>query len=87
MAFLPINGAKFNFQVPPSDIPAVMTPEQAVAAGQILGARKLVPIHYGVSGMNTYVEYPSAEAAFLEQAKKRALAVEVLAAGSWLPEE
>ncbi len=49
-AFLPINGARFSWRQPTSDIPAVLTPEQAVAAAVILGARQIVPIHFGVSG-------------------------------------
>lgn len=37
--------------------PGVLTPEQAVATAAILGPRRLVPIHYGVSGIaEEYVE-------------------------------
>ena len=83
-AFLPINGAKFSWRQPASDIPAVLTPEQAVAAGIITGAKLVVPIHYGVSGAEGYEEYPNAEATFVEAAKKRKLPVEILKPGDWI---
>lgn len=83
-AFLPINGAKFSWLKPQSDIPAVMTPEQAVAAGVVLGARLAVPIHYGVSGADSYEERANAEAAFVEIARKRNLPVEIAKPGEWL---
>src|SRR5690606_15560969 len=56
VAFLPINGARFGWRQPVSGLPGVLTPEQAVAAASILGARTLVPIHYGVAGMQDYEE-------------------------------
>ena len=83
-AFLPINGAKFSWRQPASDVPAVLTPEQAVAAGIVLGAKLVVPIHYGVSGAEGYAEYPNAEAAFIEIAKKRKLPIEILKPGEWM---
>jgi L-ascorbate metabolism protein UlaG (beta-lactamase superfamily) len=45
----PINGAIVDFphQQPPSPLPAAMEPEQAALAGELLGARTVVPIHYG----------------------------------------
>lgn len=45
----PINGAVVDFphQQPPSPLPAAMDPEQAALAGELLGARVVVPIHYG----------------------------------------
>ncbi|MCE7009571.1 MBL fold metallo-hydrolase [Kibdelosporangium philippinense] len=57
-AFLPINGAAVNFphRQPASPLPAVLTPGQAVVAGMILGARQVVPIHYGIEGQPAYVE-------------------------------
>jgi len=47
-AFLPVNGAMTDFphRQPTSGIEACLDPEQAVAAARILGARRLVPIHY-----------------------------------------
>lgn len=47
-AFLPVNGvvASFPHRQPASGLEASLVPEQAVAAARILGARRLVPIHY-----------------------------------------
>jgi L-ascorbate metabolism protein UlaG (beta-lactamase superfamily) len=44
----PINGAVVSFPhlQPPSPLAAAMEPEQAALAGELLGARMLVPIHY-----------------------------------------
>jgi L-ascorbate metabolism protein UlaG (beta-lactamase superfamily) len=60
-----------------------MTPEQAAAAGVVLGAKLVIPIHYGVSGADSYEELANAEAAFIEIAKKRNLPVEILKPGEW----
>ena len=45
----PINGARVNFPhlQPPSPLTAAMEPEQAAIAGELLGARTVIPIHYG----------------------------------------
>lgn len=47
-AFLPVNGAitSFPHRQPASGLEASLSPEQAVAAARILGARRLIPIHY-----------------------------------------
>jgi L-ascorbate metabolism protein UlaG (beta-lactamase superfamily) len=47
-AFLPVNGAMTSFphRQPASGIEASLSPEQAAAAARILGAERLVPIHY-----------------------------------------
>jgi L-ascorbate metabolism protein UlaG (beta-lactamase superfamily) len=49
VVFAPINGAVVDFphQQPPSPLPAAMEPEQAALAGELLGARTVVPMHYG----------------------------------------
>ena len=49
LACLPVNGARVDFphRQPATDVPAVMTPEQAVAAARVLRAGALVPMHYG----------------------------------------
>ena len=83
-AFLPINGALFGWRKPESGVPAVLTPEQAAAAGAILGARLIVPIHYGVAGADAYTEVPDAEAALLEAARRRGVGVEIVRPGDWL---
>ena len=45
----PINGARVTFphRRPPSPLPAVMDPQQAALAAELLRAERLVPIHYG----------------------------------------
>jgi L-ascorbate metabolism protein UlaG (beta-lactamase superfamily) len=83
-AFLPINGARFAWRKPYSEVPAVMTAEQAVAAAVVLGARLIVPIHHGVNGAEGYSEQPSPEAALLQAAKRRDVPVELAHPGQWL---
>jgi L-ascorbate metabolism protein UlaG (beta-lactamase superfamily) len=83
-AFLPINGARFGWRKPVSDVPAVMTPEQAVAAAVVIGARLLVPIHSGVVGGEDYQEVSHPEAALLKVARERKMAVEIVHPGEWL---
>lgn len=83
-AFLPINGARFSWRKPVSDVPAVMTAEQAVAAAAVIGARRIVPIHYGVAGADGYAEDPHAERELLAHAARRGIAVQILRPGAWL---
>ena len=83
-AFLPINGARFSWRQPASDIPAVMTAEQAVAAAVVLGARLIVPIHYGIVGAEGYAEMPNPAGALIEAAARRNVAVELARPGEWL---
>jgi len=49
VVFAPINGAVVDFPhlQPPSPLAAAMEPEQAAVAAEALGARTLVPMHYG----------------------------------------
>jgi L-ascorbate metabolism protein UlaG (beta-lactamase superfamily) len=83
-AFLPINGARFRSRAPFAEVPAVMTPEQAVAAAVVLGARRLVPIHFGVVGADDYEEQPDVEASVVEWGRRRRVAVEMLRPGDWV---
>lgn len=48
IALLPINGPVVDFpnRRPPSPAPVAMTPEDAALAGELLQARRVVPIHY-----------------------------------------
>jgi L-ascorbate metabolism protein UlaG (beta-lactamase superfamily) len=83
VAFLPINGARINAgRVVDDGIPAVLTPEQAVIAAKQLGARRLVPIHYGQPDPPSYIEIDHP----LERLKAAAgpLPLTVLQAGEWL---
>lgn len=84
VAFLPINGARFGWRQPAAEVPSVMTPEQAVAAAVVLGARLVVPIHYGVSGAEGYEEDPQAAARVVEIARQRHVAVQLLRPGEWV---
>lgn len=56
IAFVPINGAVVDFphQQPPSRLPAVMEPEHAALAGELLGASTVVPMHYGGFAFEPY---------------------------------
>lgn len=49
VAFLPVGGAVVDLpsRQPPSPLPAGMDPGQAAVAAKLLGARAVVPIHYG----------------------------------------
>ncbi len=52
----PVNGAAVDFPhlQPPSPLAAAMEPEQAAIAGELVGARTLVPIHYGGYGVDPF---------------------------------
>jgi L-ascorbate metabolism protein UlaG (beta-lactamase superfamily) len=58
VAALPINGAVVNAPhlQPQSNLPAAMSPPQAVQAAVILRAKVLLPIHYGAYIPGIYVE-------------------------------
>jgi len=83
-AFLPINGARFGWRQPVSGQPGVLTPEQAVAAAVVLGARRLVPIHYGITGMAEYVEVEGALERVRRAARGKDVDITVLEPGAWL---
>jgi len=83
-AFLPINGARFGFREPVSGQPGVLTPEQAVAAATILGARRVIPIHYGISGMEKYVEVEDPIGQLRKAAREKSIDLQPLAPGAWV---
>lgn len=83
-AFLPINGAKFSWRKPVTDVPAVMTAEQAVAAAVVVGARLVVPIHYGVVGADGYAEDVHAVDELRHFARQRHVDIEILKPGDWV---
>lgn len=83
-AFLPVNGARFGWRKPVSDVPGVMTPHEAVAVCILTGARLLVPIHYGVTPSDDYREVPDPIGELARVAKARSVALEVAAPGDWL---
>lgn len=82
--FLPINGAKFGWRQPASEVQGVMTAQQAVAAAHVLGARALVPIHYGVRGAEGYLEDPDPLAAAIAEGRRRGVRVIPVPPGGWL---
>ena len=81
--FLPINGAR-QADVPASEIPLSMDPYQAVDAAILLGAKKLVPIHYGYHVPGEYEEFPDALNVLQSTAARRGLKVELVVPGSWM---
>jgi len=83
-AFLPINGARFGWRQPVSGIPGVMTPEQAAAAAAVIGARLIVPIHYGMAPSPEYTETAHPAHALVVAANARHVDVEFVRAGAWL---
>lgn len=81
LAFLPINGALVPFPTA-TGVPASMTPQQAVAAAEALGARVVCPIHYDTFDFPPgYAQYPDAEHAFRESAAERGVTVRVMGQG------
>jgi L-ascorbate metabolism protein UlaG (beta-lactamase superfamily) len=86
VAFLPINGFQQwdgHFAVK-SEMPMSLTPDQAAAAAHVLGARLVVPIHYGLTGNPNYSEVAEPLETFLKSASKRALPTKVLGYGEYL---
>jgi L-ascorbate metabolism protein UlaG (beta-lactamase superfamily) len=84
-AFLPINGARQNDgRFVDKGIPAVLTPQQAVAAAQELRAGMVVPIHFGGSDPPRYVETPHPLSELQKAAADAKLMVRVLRTGESL---
>jgi len=79
-----VNGARFGWREPVIGQPGVLTPEQAVAAAVILGARVLVPIHYGISGMDKYVEVDDPLGRARRAARERDVPLQIMEPGTWL---
>jgi len=82
--FLPINGARFAWRQPAAEVSSVMAPEQAVAAARILGAKILVPIHYGVRGAEGYEEIVDALDRTRAEGARRGVIVQALKPGEWV---
>jgi L-ascorbate metabolism protein UlaG (beta-lactamase superfamily) len=84
LAFMPINGVRQEIgRFIDAGIPICMTPEQAVAAVKLLGARAICPIHYGGSRPG-YEEVPNAEALLLELAKAAGIETKLVQPGDWI---
>ena len=84
VAFLPINGAIVQFPgYTPSGISAVLTPEQAVAAGHLLQAQAILPINYGMFNRPPiYTELPNVEATFRQLATAKQIMPLIIPLGS-----
>lgn len=83
-AFLPVNGARFGWRKPVSGLPGVLTPEEAVAAATILGARRVIPIHYGISGTPEYIEVEDPIGRLRTAARDKPFKVQSLRPGAWV---
>jgi len=84
LAFLPINGFRqVQGRYTDTGVPMDLTPEQAAAAGQVLHAGLVVPIHYGGASPG-YIEEPDVANRFLAAAKTRGVNARVVAPGSWI---
>jgi L-ascorbate metabolism protein UlaG (beta-lactamase superfamily) len=84
-AFLCINGVVMTYPgLEPSGIPADMTAEQAAAAGRLLGARTVCPIHYGTFNAAQYSEAPNVEQTFLGAARDHGLSVQIVPPGNFI---
>src|ERR1700694_1384393 len=87
LVLAPINGAvvRFPHLRPPSTLPATLDPEQAALVGELLGARTVVPIHYGGFEIDPwYLPVADAERRFLDAAAGRPYLARTLAPGGCL---
>ncbi len=85
VAFLCINGVVMTYPgLEPSGIPADMTANEAAAAGKLLGARTVCPIHYGTFNAPQYCEAPNVEQVFLSAAHDRDLAAQIVSPGNFV---
>ncbi len=83
-AFLPANGAVLDLphRQPPADVPAALTPEQAVEAARALSAGRLVPMHYGTfQHPRRYRARDDAEEAVARAAAERGVETTILRPG------
>jgi L-ascorbate metabolism protein UlaG (beta-lactamase superfamily) len=84
VVFAPVNGAVVDFphQQPPSPLPAAMEPEQAALAAELLGARAVVPMHYGGYAFEPhYRPVPDARERFERAARGRPYRAAAVSAG------
>ena len=87
LAFAPVNGPVIDFPhlQPPSALAAAMEPEQAALAGDLLGARVVVPMHYDGYGIDPwYRPLDDAAGRFRAAAAGRSYAARVLNPGESL---
>lgn len=83
-AFLPINGVTTPASSPPVLTPRTLGPAQAADAALALGARVMIPIHYGVHVEGDYEEAPDAVTVARRETESRGIAVRIVADGEWV---
>ncbi len=84
LVLAPINGAVIDFPhlQPASTQPAVLSPEQAVLAARLIGAKAVTPIHYGGYRLaGRYEPVPDARECFLAEAASAGVEARPLAPG------
>jgi L-ascorbate metabolism protein UlaG (beta-lactamase superfamily) len=83
VAFLPINGVIARLSgFTATDVPATLTPEQAIEAAVVLQARRACPIHHGLfHNPPQYVEQDHAVRRFRAAAQRRSIDVVALRDG------
>jgi L-ascorbate metabolism protein UlaG (beta-lactamase superfamily) len=86
-AFLPINGVIARLSgFTPTDVPATLTPEQAIEAAVVLRARRACPIHHGLfHNPPRYLEQDHALARFRAAAQRRSMGMAALHDGEFVP--
>ncbi|WP_316846815.1 MBL fold metallo-hydrolase [Pedobacter psychrodurus] len=87
IAFLPINGpiVEFPFLQPSSSLAAVMTPEQAAVAANLLSAKAVVPIHYqALHKPPMYTETPNPTMRLTEKLISLNIQAIVIEPGVWV---
>jgi L-ascorbate metabolism protein UlaG (beta-lactamase superfamily) len=87
VAFLPISGVIARLDgFTATEVPATLTPEQAVEAAVVLGARAACAIHHALfHNPPKYVEQPRAVERFLAAAARRGVSAVAPAAGAAVP--
>jgi L-ascorbate metabolism protein UlaG (beta-lactamase superfamily) len=84
VAFLPINGFRqVGGRYTDTGVPMSMTPEQAVAAAKVLGARAVCPVHYGEPDEN-YFEVADPEGTFVKAARQAGVKYRLAKANEWI---
>jgi L-ascorbate metabolism protein UlaG (beta-lactamase superfamily) len=84
-AFLPVNGPTVSLphRQPASVRTAVMTPAEAAAAAQLLGARETIPIHYDtINNPPIYTQTDDPAGAFLREAATLGISARIVEPGS-----
>jgi len=82
LAFLPINGASTPGGDQPVHVARTLSPVEAAEAAVCLGARQVVPIHFGLSLPGVYEETPDLRRSFGEACQARGLSVQWAGEGS-----